>query len=102
MGWLLIVTASHSEPWFLYQVYTGRFLTGIAAGLVSTAAVVYVGETMDKIWRGVLITWPSIGKRSAFAVSTLGPRVSDLPHRARNTLSSSQLQQKISTGKIYR
>ncbi|XP_023701755.1 facilitated trehalose transporter Tret1 isoform X1 [Cryptotermes secundus] len=61
IGWLLIATASHSEPWFLYQVYTGRLLTGIAAGLVSTPAVVYVGEAMDKIWRGVLITWPSIG-----------------------------------------
>jgi hypothetical protein len=21
LGWLLIATASHSEPWFLYQLY---------------------------------------------------------------------------------
>ena len=77
IGWLLIAMASHSEPWFLYQVYTGRILTGIVAGLVSTPAVVYVGEAMDKIWRGVLITWPSIGKRAVLAVSTQVPTVSE-------------------------
>jgi SP family facilitated glucose transporter-like MFS transporter 8 len=62
LGWVLIATASHSEPWFLYQVYAGRLLTGVAAGLVSTPAVVYVGEAMDRFWRGVMITWSSIGK----------------------------------------
>jgi MFS family permease len=62
LGWLLIATAPHSEPWFLYQLYAGRLLTGLGAGLVSTPAVVYVGEAMDRIWRGVLITWPSIGE----------------------------------------
>jgi MFS family permease len=71
LGWLLIVTASHSEPWFLYQVYAGRLLTGLGAGLVSTPAVVYVGEAMDRMWRGVLITWPSIGEqRSRVPFST--------------------------------
>lgn len=96
VGWILIATTPHSEPWLLYQVYAGRLLTGIAAGLVSTPAVVYVGETMDKIWRGVLITWPSIGKRPALAVSTLMPSVSDLPHHARNTVMETRVRHSYS------
>jgi MFS family permease len=62
LGWLLIATASHSEPWFLYQLYAGRLLTGFATGLVSTPAVVYVGEVLHKSWRTVVVTWPSLGK----------------------------------------
>lgn len=61
LGWFLIATASHSEPWFLYQVYAGRLLTGFAMGLVSTPAVVYVGEVLHKTWRAVVVTWPSLG-----------------------------------------
>jgi MFS family permease len=76
LGWLLIATASHSEPWFLYQMYAGRFLTGISVGVVSTPTIVYVGEAMDRIWRGVLITWPSIGERCVHAVPTQVLRVS--------------------------
>jgi MFS family permease len=62
LGWLLIATASHSEPWFLYQLCAGRFLTGIAVGLVGTPAVVYAGEVLNKTWRAVVVTWPSLGK----------------------------------------
>jgi MFS family permease len=62
LGWFLIATASHSEPWFLYQVYAGRLLTGFATGLVSTPTVVYVGEVLHKTWRAVVVTWPSLGK----------------------------------------
>jgi len=62
LGWLLIATASHSQPWILYQLYAGRLLTGLAAGLVSSPIVVYVGEVLDKTWRNVVVTWPPLGK----------------------------------------
>ena len=62
LGWLLIATASHSQPWFLYQAYAGRLLTGIAVGLVGTPAVVYVGEVLSKTWRDIVVTWSSLGK----------------------------------------
>ena len=62
LGWLLVATASHSPPWILYQVYAGRLLMGIAAGLISAPTVVYVGEVLDKTWRNVVVTWPSLGK----------------------------------------
>ncbi|XP_069699256.1 facilitated trehalose transporter Tret1-like isoform X2 [Periplaneta americana] len=61
LGWLLIATAPHSENWPLYLVYVGRLLTGISTGLVSTAAVVYVSEVIDRTLRGVVVTWPSLG-----------------------------------------
>ncbi|KDR07366.1 Solute carrier family 2, facilitated glucose transporter member 8 [Zootermopsis nevadensis] len=61
LGWLLIATASRSDPWFFYQVYVGRFLTGLAVGLVGTPAVVYAGEVLQTTWRAVVVTWPSLG-----------------------------------------
>ncbi|XP_069699247.1 facilitated trehalose transporter Tret1-like isoform X5 [Periplaneta americana] len=61
LGWLLLASASHSPSWFLWQVYAGRLLTGLTTGLVNTPAVVYASETMEKMWRGVVVTWPSIG-----------------------------------------
>ncbi|XP_023701748.1 facilitated trehalose transporter Tret1-2 homolog isoform X3 [Cryptotermes secundus] len=78
LGWFLIATASHSEPWFLYQVYAGRLLTGFATGLVSTPAVVYVGEVLHKKWRAVVVTWPSFGiSLGIVAVYTLGALFQD-------------------------
>ena len=61
LGWLFIATAPHSEPWFLYQLYAGRLLTGIATGMTSSPAIVYVSEVVDKSLRGMVVTWPSIG-----------------------------------------
>lgn len=62
LGWLLIAAASYSQPWMLYQLYAGRLLTGLSVGLVSSPAVVYAGEVLDKTWRNVVVTWPSLGK----------------------------------------
>jgi len=62
LGWLLIATASNSLPWILYQVYAGRLLTGFSVGLAGSPVVVYVGEVLDKTWRNVVVTWPSLGK----------------------------------------
>lgn len=61
LGWLLIATASHTLPWILYQVYAGRLLTGLSVGLAGSPAVVYVGEVLDKTWRNVVVTWPTLG-----------------------------------------
>ncbi|PSN36326.1 hypothetical protein C0J52_24327 [Blattella germanica] len=61
IGWLLIATTSSHEHWFFYQVYVGRILTGIATGMSSTPATVYVSEVADRSLRGVLVTWTSIG-----------------------------------------
>lgn len=68
LGWLLIAMASHNKPWFFYQVYAGRLLTGLAIGLVSAPAVVYVGEVLHKTWRAVVVTWPSLGKLGSVRV----------------------------------
>lgn len=61
LGWLLIATASHSEQWFLYQLYVGRCLTGIATGMSSSPATVYISEVVEKSLRGMIVTWSSIG-----------------------------------------
>ena len=44
-----------------FQVYAGRILTGVGAGMASTPATVYVSEVADRSLRGVLVTWASIG-----------------------------------------
>jgi MFS family permease len=62
LGWLLVATASHSQPWILYQVYAGRLLKGFSLGVVNATTVVYVGEVLDKTWRNVVATWPALGK----------------------------------------
>ncbi|PNF39491.1 Facilitated trehalose transporter Tret1-2-like protein [Cryptotermes secundus] len=61
VGWILIATALHSEPWLLYQVYAGRLLTGVATGMSSSPATVYVSEVADKSLRGMMVTWSSVG-----------------------------------------
>lgn len=62
VGWILIATALHSEPWLLYQVYAGRLLTGVATGMSSSPATVYVSEVADKSLRGMMVTWSSVGE----------------------------------------
>jgi hypothetical protein len=52
-----------------------------------------VGEAMDKVWRGVLITWPSVGKRSVLAVNTLVLRVSE---------EHCVMETRVSSGKVDR
>jgi MFS family permease len=62
LGWILLATAPHGESWLLYQVYAGRILTGIATGMSSSPATVYVSEVVDKSLRDMLVTWPSVGE----------------------------------------
>lgn len=61
LGWLLIATVPHRQPWFLCLLYAGRFLTGIATGMTSSPVIVYISEVVDKSLRGMVVTWPSIG-----------------------------------------
>ncbi|KAJ9599754.1 hypothetical protein L9F63_026396, partial [Diploptera punctata] len=58
IGWIFIATAY--EPWYLNQLYAGRFLTGFSCVLACQPAVVYVSEVTDKKLRGVLATWTVI------------------------------------------
>ena len=61
LGWLIVITAF--QPIFIRQLFLGRLLNGLAAGIVSPPAVVYCGEVVDKGLRGVVVTFPSIGER---------------------------------------
>lgn len=63
LGWLLL--ALPLGPWLgldrdLGAVYVGRILTGLATGMGSVPATVYVAETCLKQLRGMLVTWTSI------------------------------------------
>jgi MFS family permease len=42
-------------------LFVGRVITGVACGMVSAPASVYIGETSTKKYRGMLVTWPSVG-----------------------------------------
>jgi MFS family permease len=42
-------------------LFVGRVITGVACGMVSAPATVYIGETSTKKYRGMLVTWPSVG-----------------------------------------
>ncbi|KAJ9588984.1 hypothetical protein L9F63_017719 [Diploptera punctata] len=61
LGWVLIATTSEHQHLFFYQIYAGRLLTGIATGMASTPATVYLSEVADRNLRGALVTWTSIG-----------------------------------------
>jgi SP family facilitated glucose transporter-like MFS transporter 8 len=42
-------------------LFIGRVITGVACGLGSAPATVYVGEMATNKYRGMLVTWPSVG-----------------------------------------
>lgn len=50
VGWLLIHFAMNLE-----MLLTGRFLTGLSSGILGPATGVYIGETSDPKYRGVLL-----------------------------------------------
>ncbi|XP_050316291.1 facilitated trehalose transporter Tret1-2 homolog isoform X2 [Anthonomus grandis grandis] len=49
-GWIIMYFALNLE-----MILMGRFLTGLAAGIVSPATGVYIGETSEPKYRGVLL-----------------------------------------------
>ncbi|XP_069688345.1 facilitated trehalose transporter Tret1-like [Periplaneta americana] len=56
-----IIMCSLPQPAPLALLFLGRVLTGVASGMVSIPACVYIGEMATDSKRGMLVTWPSIG-----------------------------------------
>lgn len=50
VGWILMYFAVNLE-----MLLTGRFLTGLSAGVLAPATGVYIGETSEPKYRGVLL-----------------------------------------------
>ncbi|XP_072382155.1 facilitated trehalose transporter Tret1-like isoform X3 [Diabrotica undecimpunctata] len=50
LGWLLIYLANG-----ISMVLLGRFITGLFTGILTTATAVYIGETCEPSYRGVLL-----------------------------------------------
>ncbi|CAH1275609.1 unnamed protein product [Diabrotica balteata] len=50
LGWLLIYLANG-----INMVLLGRFITGLFTGILTTATAVYIGETCEPSYRGVLL-----------------------------------------------
>ncbi|XP_069699239.1 facilitated trehalose transporter Tret1-like isoform X2 [Periplaneta americana] len=59
LGWLTL--AFIPSPVSTPLLYLGRILTGLGTGMASIPACVYIAEVSDHAWRGMLVTWPSIG-----------------------------------------
>jgi len=59
IGW--VIQCAVPQPLNVALLFIGRVITGVACGLSSAPATVYVGETATKEYRGMLVTWPSVG-----------------------------------------
>lgn len=59
IGWAILCAVP--QPLNVPLLFIGRALTGVAAGLASAPSAVYVGEMATKEYRGMLVTWPSLG-----------------------------------------
>jgi MFS family permease len=42
-------------------LFVGRVITGVACGMICAPAAVYIGETSTKRYRGMFVTWTSVG-----------------------------------------
>jgi MFS family permease len=49
------------QPLELGLLFFGRVMTGVASGMASIPAAVYIGEMATNRYRGMLVTWPSLG-----------------------------------------
>lgn len=59
IGWVILCTVP--QPLNVALLFTGRVITGVACGMASAPATVYVGEMATNEHRGMLVTWPSVG-----------------------------------------
>ncbi|XP_028134367.2 facilitated trehalose transporter Tret1-like [Diabrotica virgifera virgifera] len=50
LGWLLIYLANGIK-----MILLGRFITGLFTGILTTATAVYIGETCEPAYRGILL-----------------------------------------------
>jgi MFS family permease len=59
IGWAILCAVP--QPLNVALLFIGRVITGVAGGVSSAPSVVYIGEMATKEYRGMLVTWPSIG-----------------------------------------
>ncbi|XP_049772273.1 facilitated trehalose transporter Tret1-like [Schistocerca cancellata] len=59
-GWLLLALCPQPARDHAAQLYAGRLLTGLATGLASVPATVYLGETAPPRLRSTFVTWTSL------------------------------------------
>jgi MFS family permease len=59
VGWVIL--CAMPQPLQLGLLFFGRVMTGVASGMASIPATVYVGEMVTNRYRGMLVTWPSLG-----------------------------------------
>jgi len=57
----LAIQCAVPQPLNVALLFIGRVITGVACGASSAPATVYIGETATKEYRGMLVTWPSVG-----------------------------------------
>nr|CAD7577763.1 unnamed protein product [Timema californicum] len=58
LGWLILAVSPSPCP--IGILYLGRILTGLATGLASVPAAVYLAEISEHSIRGMLVTFPSV------------------------------------------
>lgn len=59
IGW--VIQCAVPQPLNVAVLFIGRVITGVACGAACAPATVYIGETVTKQYRGMFITWPSVG-----------------------------------------
>lgn len=59
IGWAILCAVP--QPLNVALLFIGRVITGVASGLGSAPATVYVGEMATNKYRGMLVAWPSVG-----------------------------------------
>jgi MFS family permease len=59
IGW--VVLCAMPRPLEMGLLFFGRVMTGVASGMASIPAAVYIGEMATDRYRGMLVSWPSLG-----------------------------------------
>lgn len=66
IGWLVLCFVPQPAP--IGLLLFGRIITGLACGMASIPAAVYIGEMASNRYRGMLVTWPSLGMSTGILV----------------------------------
>lgn len=59
IGWAILCAVP--QPLNVPLLFIGRVITGVACGLATAPAAVYIGEMATNEYRGMLVAWPSVG-----------------------------------------
>jgi MFS family permease len=59
VGWVIL--CAMPQPLLMELLFFGRVMTGVASGMASIPATLYIGEMATKRYRGMLVSWPSLG-----------------------------------------